>query len=316
MKPFIFRLSKFLGIVEVYKVLFIAGPTAAGKTEYAIKLAQALGGEIVSADSMQLYKYMDIGSAKPTKEERAAVPHFLVDEIDPKDAFSVSEYQALAKKYIEDIYRRGRLPIVCGGTGLYINSLLYDMDFSAPEGDEEYRNRIYERFGKDAEKLFLYLKSLDPNAAKEEDKNNVKRSLRYIERLEKGEEKLARFSEMQRLNPDYDAVFIALSRDRKVLYDRINKRVDMLIGMGLEDEVKRLSEMGFTADDIAMKGIGYKELMSDLPREEAIDLIKKNTRHFAKRQIIWLRRYKDSLKWFDLDKDSFEDILSWVKKQL
>ncbi len=316
MKPSIFKLLKFLGTVEVYKVLFIAGPTAAGKTEYAIKLAQALGGEIVSADSMQLYKYMDIGSAKPTKEERAAVPHFLVDEIDPKDAFSVSEYQALAKKYIEDIHSRGRLPIVCGGTGLYINSLLYDMDFSAPEGAEEYRNRIYERFNGDADRLFEYLKSLDPGAAKEEDRNNIKRSLRYIERLEKGEEKLAQFSEMQRLNPDYDAVFIALSREREVLYDRINRRVDMLIGMGLEDEVRRLSEMGFTADDIAMKGIGYKELMSDLPREEAIDLIKKNTRHFAKRQIIWLRRYGGSLKWFDLDKDSFEDILSWVRKQL
>lgn len=300
----------------MYKVLFIAGPTAAGKTEYAIKLAQALGGEIVSADSMQLYKYMDIGSAKPTKEERAAVPHFLVDEIDPKDAFSVSEYQALARQYIEDIHNRGKLPIVCGGTGLYINALLYDMDFSAPEGDEEYRNRIYERFDGDADRLFEYLKSLDPNAAKEEDRNNIKRSLRYIERLEKGEEKLAQFSEMQRLNPDYDAVFIALSREREVLYDRINRRVDMLIGMGLEDEVRRLSEMGFTADDIAMKGIGYKELMSDLPREEAIDLIKKNTRHFAKRQIIWLRRYGGSLKWFDLDKDSFEDILSWVRKQL
>ncbi len=316
MKPSIFKLLKFLGTVEVYKVLFIAGPTAAGKTEYAIKLAQALDGEIVSADSMQLYKYMDIGSAKPTKEERAAVPHFLVDEIDPRDAFSVSVYQALARKYIEDIHNRGKLPIVCGGTGLYINSLLYDMDFSAPEGDEEYRNRIYERFDGDADRLFEYLKSLDPNAAKEEDRNNIKRSLRYIERLEKGEEKLAQFSEMQRLNPDYDAVFIALSREREVLYDRINRRVDMLIGMGLEDEVRRLAEMGFTADDIAMKGIGYKELMSDIPREEAIDLIKKNTRHFAKRQIIWLRRYGDSLKWFDLDKDSFEDILSWVRKQL
>ncbi|MBR6025946.1 MAG: tRNA (adenosine(37)-N6)-dimethylallyltransferase MiaA [Firmicutes bacterium] len=300
----------------MYKVLFIAGPTAAGKTEYAIKLAQALDGEIVSADSMQLYKYMDIGSAKPTKEEREAVPHFLVDEIDPKDAFSVSEYQALAKKYIADIHERGKLPIVCGGTGLYINCLLYDMDFSAPEGDEEYRNEIYERFGGDSDRLFEHLKSLDPDAAKEEDKNNVRRSIRYIERLEKGEEKLAQFSGMRKRNPEYDAVFIALTREREVLYERINRRVDMLIDMGLEDEVKKLSDMGFTADDIAMKGIGYKELMSGLPREEAIDLIKRSTRHFAKRQIIWLRRYGDELKWFDLDKDSFEDILSWVKKQL
>lgn len=300
----------------MYKVLIVAGPTAVGKTSYAVRLAQDLNGEIVSADSMQIYKYMDIGSAKPTAEERAAARHYLVDEIDPRRPFNVSEYQTLARKYIREIHEKGMMPIVCGGTGLYINSLLYDMDFSAPEGDDDYRQAIMDRFGGDADRLFEYLKSLDPEAAKEEDRNNVKRTVRYIERLEKGEGAISDFSKMQKKNEEFEPVFIALTMDRDRLYERINRRVDMLFDMGLEDEVKSLSEMGFTADDIAMKGIGYKELMSDLTRDEARELIKLNTRHLAKRQIIWLRRYKDELKWFDLDKDTYEDILNWVKKQL
>ena len=299
----------------MFKVVFIAGPTAVGKTEYAIRLANDLNGEIISADSMQLYKYLDIGSAKPTEEERRRAQHWLIDEIDPRQAFNVSEYQKLAKNYIADVHSRGKLPIVCGGTGLYINSLLYDMDFSAPEGDEEYRKALIEKYDT-PQKLYDYLLSLDPDAAPLEDMNNVKRIARYVERLEKGEEKLAKFSEMNAASKEYDPIFIALSMDREILYERINKRVDKLIEMGLVDEVKNLQAMGFTPDDVSMKGIGYKELMEDLPLDEAIEKIKINTRHYAKRQIIWLRRYNESLKWFDVNNNSYEEILAWIKEKL
>ena len=300
----------------MFKVLFIAGPTAVGKTAYAVRLANDLNGEIVSADSMQIYRYMDIGSAKPSPEELAAAKHYLIDEIDPRTPFNVSEYKKLATEYISSIHESGKLPIVCGGTGLYINSLLYDMDFSAPEGDEKYRENIMRRFGGDGGRLFEYLKSLDPDAAKEEDRNNIKRTVRYIERLEKGEGRIAGFSEMKTKNPLFDPIFIGLFMNRERLYERINLRVEELFKAGLIDEVNSLMEMGFTADDIAMKGIGYKELMSGLPPDEAKELIKLNTRHFAKRQIIWLRRYGDDLRAFDLDKDSYGDILNWVRTQL
>ena len=297
------------------KVLFVAGPTAAGKTEYAIKLANDLNGEIVSADSMQIYKYMDIGSAKPTKEEQTMAKHWLIDEIDPRSPFNVADYKKLATKYIRDIASRGKLPIVCGGTGLYFNSLIYDMDFSAPEGDDSYRQALIEKY-KTPEALFNRLRELDPDASTESDMNNMKRIARYVERLEKGEEKLSEFADMNKLNPEFDSTLIVLSRDRDVLYQRIDKRVDLLIEMGLVDEVKRLEEMGFTKDDIAMKGIGYKELMEGLQLEDAIYKIKLNTRHYAKRQITWFKRYKELAKWFDLEKDSYSDVLSYVKEVL
>ena len=297
------------------KVLFVAGPTAAGKTEYAIKLANDLNGEIVSSDSMQIYKYMDIGSAKPTKEEQAMAKHWLIDEIDPRSPFNVADYKKLATKYINDIASRGKLPIVCGGTGLYFNSLIYDMDFSAPEGDDSYRQALIEKY-KTPEALFNRLRELDPDASTESDMNNMKRIARYVERLEKGEEKLSEFADMNKLNPEFDSTLIVLSRDREVLYQRIDKRVDLLIEMGLVDEVKRLEEMGFTKDDIAMKGIGYKELMEGLQLEDAIYKIKLNTRHYAKRQITWFKRYKELAKWFDLEKDSYSDVLSYVKEVL
>jgi len=300
---------------NMYKIVIIAGPTAIGKTEYAIRLAEDLNGEIISADSMQIYKYMDIGSAKPTAEERARAKHWMVDEIDPRDAFNVASYQSLAKSYIKDVHDRGKLPIVCGGTGLYINSLLYDMDFSAPEGDESYRDELIKKY-ETPEKLFERLTELDPLAAKPEDMNNVKRISRYIERLEKGETRLAQFSEMQKPSKDYEVIFTGLYMDRDRLYERINLRVDKLIERGLAYEVDSLMEMGFTADDVAMKGIGYKELMEGLPLNEAIYNIKINTRHYAKRQIIWLRRYKDTIKFFDTETEGYEALKAYVKSRL
>ena len=222
------------------KVLFLTGPTACGKTEYAIRIARDCGGEIVSADSMQLYKYMDIGSAKPTPEERAQAKHWLVDEIDPKTPFNVSDYQKLARSYIAEIAARGKLPIVSGGTGLYINALLYDMDFSAPKGDDGFRQRVWDECGHDPQKVHERLRSLDPDAAEAIHPNNVKRMLRAIERLEHGEAKLAAFTDIETPYPDYDSLLIGLDRDRSELYDRIDRRVDKILEAGLEDEVRSL----------------------------------------------------------------------------
>jgi len=277
------------------KTFFVLGPTASGKTEYAIQLAEKLGGEIVSADSMQIYKYMDIGSAKPTAEERSRARHWLVDEIDPRTPFSAADYQQLALKYIKDIDSRGRVPIVCGGTGLYINSLIYEMDFSAPEGDDGCRQRIFEEEGRDPQKVHERLRKLDPQAAEDIHVNNVKRALRAIERLENGEEKLARFADATTPSKIIDPVMYGLDMDRARLYERINARVDRLYEAGLAQEVLRLMDMGFKSSDVAMKGIGYKEIIEavekGLPPQSASEAIKANTRHYARRQLIWLRRY-------------------------
>lgn len=306
------------------KVIFLAGPTACGKTEYAIRLAKDLNGEIVSADSMQIYKYMDIGSAKPTKEERAQAVHWLVDEIDPKTPFNVADYSILARKYIKDILARGKTPIVSGGTGLYINSLLYEMDFSAPKGDDGFRQRVFDECGGDPLRIHERLKSLDPAAAEAIHPNNVKRMLRAIERLENGEGKLAAFADFKIPAKDYSCLLMALNRDREELYDRINLRVDKIIEKGLEGEIRTLMAMGFKTSDIAMKGIGYKEAIECLEKGQSIEscaeLIKKNTRHYARRQLIWLRRY-EQCRWFtlkgpDFNLDVYEDILSCCREFL
>ena len=280
------------------KTVFIAGPTGIGKTEYAIEYALEHGGEIISADSMQIYKYMDIGSAKPTPLERAKVKHYLVDEIDPRDSFSVYDYKKLAMEYIRKVHSEGKLPIVCGGTGLYINALVYDMDFSAPEGDQEYRDRIWKECGEDPKLLHERLRSLDPKAAQTIHPNNVKRVLRAVERLEKGEGTLAEFSSIESESNELDCDIKVLCMDREKLYDRINRRVDKLYDMGLEKEVRGLMDMGFTADDVAMKGIGYKEMIEALSRGESAEsvreLIKQSSRRYAKRQITWFKRYKEA----------------------
>ena len=280
------------------KTVFIVGPTGIGKTEYAINYALENNGEIISADSMQIYKYLDIGSAKPSPEERAAVRHYLVDEIDPRDNFSVYNYKQLAMEYICEVHSKGKLPIVCGGTGLYVNALVYDMDFSAPEGDKEYRNKIWEECNEDPARLYDLLKKLDPKAAEKIHPNNIKRILRAVERLEKGEGSLAEFSSVEEESSILDCEIKVLSMDRNKLYDRINKRVEKLYDAGLEEEVRNLMKMGFTSEDVAMKGIGYKEIIDAINKgesaESAKELIKLNSRHYAKRQITWFKRYKQA----------------------
>ena len=294
------------------KTYFVVGPTASGKTEYAIRLAEKTGGEIVSADSMQVYKYMDIGSAKPSSEELSRAKHWLIGEIDPRQSFSAADYQKLAIAYIQDIFSRGRTPVVCGGTGLYINSLIYKMDYSAPEGDDGYRQEIFRQEEGDSKRLHERLERLDKNAADAIHPNNIKRMLRAIERLEKGEGRLAEFSKAVEPSDIIEPIMIGMDLPRHVLYDRINMRVDRLFEAGLEAEVRMLMSMGFTSSDVAMKGIGYKEVIDAInagePAVSAAETIKLNTRHYARRQLIWLRRYKQ-INWVDPGKSIPEMLL-------
>ncbi len=289
---------------ESKTVIFVAGPTAVGKTKYAIEIANAFQGEIISADSMQIYKYMDIGSAKPTKEELARAKHHLVDEIDPRDEFSVAEYQILAKKYIAQVFLEGKTPVVSGGTGLYLNALLYDMNFSIMPKQASLRKQLEQ----DAEQYgtaYVHdrLKSLDRAAAERIHPNNLKKVIRAIEVAETTGEGIREFRESFVPTQDYDCVLIGLNRDREELYQRIDQRVDHLMKAGLMKEIESLLEKGLTENSISMKGIGYKEIISFLHGEydldEAIRLVKRNTRNYAKRQLTWLRRYPDMI-WFNL----------------
>lgn len=302
-------------------IIIIAGPTAVGKTEYAIEIAKAVNGEIVSADSMQLYKYMDIGSAKPSGEELSQIQHYLVDQIDPREKFSVVQYQKLAKAAIREIFNKGKIPVVSGGTGLYINSLMYEMDFAAPPSDEAFRKEL-ETLAEQKGREYLHsrLAELDSDAAARIHPNNVKKVIRAIEAAENGS-KIRAFDKASVPAADYEVLLAGLTRDRKELYERINRRVELLIEKGLVNEVSSLMQMGLGYDDISMKGIGYKEIIGSLEGrytlDEAIELIKKNTRHYAKRQLTWLRRY-DNIKWFNLS--SYEDktmamgdILKWLR---
>ena len=285
----------------------IVGPTAVGKTKYAVQIARKLNGEIVSADSMQIYRFMDIGSAKPTEEEQAAARHHLVDAVDPREPFSVAQYRHMAKECIEDIFQRDKLPVISGGTGLYVNALIYDMDFSAPPADLEQR----EKYRKTAEAkgpqyLHDILNDIDPDAAARIHPNNVRKVIRAIEAAKSGE-KIPSFETSFRSTSDYRCILIGLQRDRAELYDRINRRVDQMISDGLEDEIRSLMSMGLSSSDISMKGIGYKEMIDAMngriTMEEATELIKRNSRRYAKRQMTWFRRYPD-IRWFDLSENS------------
>lgn len=306
------------------KIIVIAGPTAVGKTEYAIKVAEAFNGEVVSCDSMQLYQYMDIGSAKPTAQELAAVPHHLVGVVHPGEPFSVAEYQRLAKTAIADILARGKTPVIAGGTGLYLNSLLYEMDFGKTPKDEKLRKDLEDEAQTDGP-LAIYnrLREVDAHAAERIHPNNVKKVIRALEAALSGDN-IGDFKNCTQRCKDYDTILIGLTRDRQELYDRINLRVDKLMQLGLPEEVKGLLSMGLTEDDISMKGIGYKEIIGcfngEYSIEEAVELIKKNTRHLAKRQLTWFKRY-DDMHWLDIseytdDETAIEELILWLKNKL
>ncbi len=310
---------------ENRNVIFVAGPTAVGKTKYAIEIANEFQGEIISADSMQIYKFMDIGSAKPTREELAQAKHYLVDEIDPRDEFSVAEYQALAKDRIRKVFDQGKIPVVSGGTGLYLNSLIYEMDFSVMPRQAGLREQLEaeaKKFGFDY--VHDQLKRLDPAAAARIHPNNLKKVIRAIEVYKTTGEGIREFQESFVPTQDYGCILIGLSRDREELYRRIDERVDQLIKAGLIEEVKNLLEKGLTKDNISMKGIGYKEMIACLSGEydlaEAVRLVKRNTRHYAKRQMTWLRRYPDMI-WFNLseyptEKEALPAIFDAIRSRL
>ena len=305
-------------------LIILTGPTAVGKTDLSIQLAKAVDAEIVSADSMQIYKYMDIGSAKVTEEEMQGVKHYLVDEIEPDMPFSVSEYKRMAEEYIDEISSRGKNVIVTGGTGLYLNSLIYDMDFGKSDANQELREELNKELEENGP-AYMYEKlvSLDKEAAERIHPNNTKRVIRAIEVAMSGE-KMNDFSKDLRYNKKYRPIIIVLNRDRQALYDRINLRVDIMLKNGLIEEVKGLLEKGYTKDMISMQGIGYKEIIKyfdgEYTLDEAIEIIKRDSRHYAKRQLTWFRRYEDA-KWFEIDKfDSAEElknaVVSYVKEML
>ncbi|WP_288323103.1 tRNA (adenosine(37)-N6)-dimethylallyltransferase MiaA [Peptostreptococcus anaerobius] len=302
-------------------ILILTGPTAVGKTALSIELSKVLGGEIISADSMQIYRKMDIGSAKISQEEMDSVVHHMIDVVDPDEDFSVADFHDMASQIISDIHKRGKLAIVTGGTGLYLNSLVYDMDFGGTNSDPSVRKELEEILNdKGKDYLYRLLQDLSPEAAKRIHPNNTKRVIRAIEVYKTGGE-MGDFSNDLKYNPKFDAKIIVLNRDRSILYDRINQRVDMMFDMGLLDEVKGLHQMGYTSQMQSMKGIGYKEVLEyfdgKMTLEESIDILKQGTRRYAKRQITWFKRYENAL-WLDLDKvteldDQIEAIKDFIK---
>ena len=285
-------------------IVCVVGPTASGKTGFSIEYAKKHNGEIISCDSMQIYKYMDIGTAKATKEEQKEVPHHMLDFVDPNTDYSVADFVEGARKCIEDISKRGRLPILCGGTGLYIDSIINNLEFSEEKRDDEYREylqKMAEENGNEA--VHKLLEEADPIEAKKVHYNNVKRVIRALE--------ICKTTGMTKTEADklaikeslYNAEIFGMAMDRERLYERINRRVDMMMEEGLLDEVKRLLAMGIRRNSTAMQAIGYKEILEYLDGEcdlaSAVDKIKQESRRYAKRQMTWFRRNK-SIKWIEV----------------
>jgi len=312
-------LSIYKGVYILDAVIVILGPTASGKTKVSIELAKQINGEIVSADSMQIYKFMDIGTAKPDEMEREGVEHYLIDEVNPDEEFSVARYQETALGYIEKILSKGKTPIVVGGTGLYINSLLYNINYSETVSDWELRDQLKkESEEKGNEYLHKRLEDIDPEAAKRIHPNDIKRVIRAIEVYKFTNKPISYHQEISRqLPPKYRYIPIGLNIDREILYERINQRVDIMLEKGLVEEVKKLVEMGCDKNTIAMQAIGYKEILRYLRGEtnldEAVYVIKRDSRHYAKRQLTWFRRNQD-IHWIDVGNcDSTEAVIENIK---
>lgn len=280
------------------KVVCVVGPTASGKTEYAINIAKERNGEIVSCDSMQIYKYMDIGTAKATAEERAQVPHHMIDFVDPGYNYSVADFVKDARLCIDDILSRGKLPVLCGGTGLYLDSVLKSVEFSPEKRDDKLRNSLWKLYETDgAEAVHKILADLDPIEAEKVHYNNVKRVIRGIEICKTTGMTKTEADKLAIGKPMYDSEIYGLNMEREKLYERINLRVDMMVKEGLVDEVRSLLDMGIPEDSSAMQAIGYKELVGYIKGErdldDAIEDIKRESRRYAKRQLTWFKRNKD-----------------------
>ncbi len=294
------------------KLVILTGPTAAGKTKLSIALAKKINGEIISADSMQVYKHMDIGSAKIMPEEMDGVTHHLIDILEPTEDFNVVLFQQYAKTAMEEIYAKGKIPIIVGGTGFYIQSVLYDINFAQNDEDTALREEL-ENLAKEKGADFLHsmLAECDPESAAAIHANNVKRVIRAIEYNRQTGQKISEHNEQERAKESaYDSRYFVLTDERTRLYSNIDKRVDIMLEQGLAAEVQRLMDMGCERNSVAMQGLGYKEIISyllgEISLEEAVYLIKRDTRHFAKRQLTWFRREKDVI-WVEKDKFAYDD---------
>ena len=300
-------------------LIVLTGPTAVGKTSLSIALAKAVDGEIISADSMQVYKYMNIGTAKITEEEKCGIPHFLIDELEPDEEFNVTIFKNKVMGYIKDIKSRGNVPIIVGGTGFYIQSVIYDINFNE-YGDDSNVRKKYEAMAETIGKSELHKKLalVDREYADSVSENNVKKVVRALTFFEMTGEKLSEHNkrERERSSP-FDFAYFVLTMDRKKLYERIDKRVDLMFDMGLVDEVKALMAKGYDKSLVSMQGIGYKEVIDYLngktSLEECIDIIKRDTRHFAKRQLTWFKREKVVTY---IDKDEFVSEDKCLKEML
>lgn len=302
-------------------ILVVAGPTASGKTALAVELAKEYNGEVISADSMQIYKKLDIGSAKPTKAEMEGIPHHMLDIIEPDKPFSVASFVEMAKGIIEDIFSRGKLPILAGGTGLYVNSLIDDVEFSAKAPDTGVREELESLLKeKGIDYMAEMLRDIDPVSYEKIHKNNTKRVIRAIEFFKVNGYPISRqVEETKKKESRYDPLILFIDRPRDYLYERIEKRVDIMLLEGLINEVKTLMDMGLTKKNQSMQGIGYKEVLDYLrgfsTEAEMVRILKRNTRHYAKRQITWFSREKRIIKIDgDLIFEAKKAITEWKKE--
>lgn len=290
-------------------LMIIAGPTGVGKTEISLKLAERINGEVISADSMQIYQYMDIGSAKASLEERERIPHHMIDFLSPFDSFTVSQYKDMAEKCIDDIISRGKVPIMVGGTGLYIDAVVKNMSFTEGGTDEGYRLEL-EKLAKEKgnEHVHHLLSEVDPISAEKIHANNLKKVIRALEVYKITKKPFSDFKDTDEANPKYKISYFYLNKNRESLYNDIDRRVDIMVEAGLLEEVKMLREKGLDKSYMSMQGIGYKEILSYLEEqstfEEAISLIKKRSRNYAKRQLTWFRHSPYAV---ELNKDELSD---------
>ena len=307
-------------------LIVLTGPTAVGKTSLSISLAKAVNGEIISADSMQVYKGMDIGSAKIRKEEMQGVTHYLVDILEPEEEFHIVKFQELAKAALEEIYAKGKIPILVGGTGFYIQAVTRDIDFTQAEQETSYREEL-EQFAKEkgAEYLHEKLREVDSKSAENIHANNVKRVIRALEFYHQNGTPISEHNEDQKQQTSpYNLAYFVLTAPREILYERIDRRVDQMMEEGLLEEVKSLRERGCHRGMVSMQGLGYKEILAYLegeyPLEEAVRILKRDTRHFAKRQLTWFRREQDVI-WVDKEQfhwneaEILEYMMSVLKEQ-
>ena len=305
------------------KIVAVVGPTASGKTALSIELAKKSNGEIISCDSMQIYKYMDIGTAKPTEQEMDGVVHHMIDIVDPDVEFSCADYASVAKGKINEISAKGMLPIFCGGTGLYVDHVISNTEFSDAGKDDDYRAFLEQKMADEGvDVVFDMLKKIDPISASSIHPNNKKRVIRALEIYHAtGRPKSEWDKESKNIESPYDVKMICLNfRDREVLYDRINKRVDIMLETGLVDEVRSLLERGIELSSTARQGIGYKEIIEyikgNITLDEAVELIKKGTRNYAKRQLTWFRRYENCHHIYVDECANFNEIVNIAKNIL